>query len=300
MNPGDLNKTIPIIFHAGTYGTYLEWVLDTLTSDNEIILPFNNNGNSHKFKGMHLLDMHGWDRYIQHNVPSQFVRLHPKNKIDESIAKNIEILLETVDHIIYIYPDRNILLLMINNVFSKIWADWWAGSFGKAIDLDAIYNNWPVDKATPIEQIPYWIKREFLSFYLVPAFFDLVGLPPNPTESVLLVKVSDLLYNFENTITTIKNSINIPFTKSVIELVAGHQQMLNLQQYIDHDVLCNQIVNDTLTGNTFDWSDCPLTLPSESWIQWRFRELGYEMACHGLDILPTNTVQLKELLYKND
>ena len=75
--------------------------------------------------------------------------------------------------------------------------------------------------------------------------------------------------------------------------------MLSLQKFTNHDVLCNQIVNNTVTNTLLDWQHQPLTLVNESWVQWRFRELGYNMACHGLDMFPTNTVQLKELLYKS-
>jgi predicted nuclease with RNAse H fold len=42
----------------------------------------------------------------------------------------------------------------------------------------------------------------------------------------------------------------------------------------------------------------PLPLPSEAWIQWQLRNLGYELRCHGLDMFPTNSVQLRELLYR--
>jgi hypothetical protein len=41
----------------------------------------------------------------------------------------------------------------------------------------------------------------------------------------------------------------------------------------------------------------PLPLASEAWIQWQLRNLGWEIKCHELDIFPTNSVYLKELLY---
>jgi len=50
-----------------------------------------------------------------------------------------------------------------------------------------------------------------------------------------------------------------------------------------------------LTDKDTVWD--PLPLPSEVWIQYRLRELGYEIRCHGLDIFPTTSVQLKKLLY---
>ena len=299
MTPNDISQTIPIVFAGGSYGTYLEWVLTTLTSDCEIVLPFNTNGNSHKFKGNHLLNINGWTAYVKKNSADQFVRLHPKVTKDELINDNIASILTTANKIIYVYPDNPATLLVINNHFSKIWNDWWARQFSNKINPDMIYKNWPVCVDTPIDLIPHWIKREFLSFYLMPAWFDQIGTPIETTDSVLSITVSDLLYDFKNTITTIKNFINVPFTKPLESMLDPHNQMLSLQKFTNHDMLCNQIVNYTVADNFLDWQHQPLTLASESWVQWRFRELGYEMACHGLDTFPTNTVQLKELLYKS-
>lgn len=298
MKPNSISETVPIVFTGGCYGTYLQWVLTTITSSCNISPPFNRNGNSHKFNGTHLVNMAGWKEYVQSADPTQFVRLHPKVTKDQSIIENISIILKTVKKILYIYPDTPVILLTINNSFNKIWNSWWEHQFSTSIDPAVIYKNWPVSSNTPIELIPFWVQREFLSLYLMPAWTSLANPFVDSNDSVLLINVSDLLYNFESTMKNIQNFLDIPFTKSVDEMVPLHQQMLELQQYTNHDVLCNQIVNTTLSEVLFDWSGQPLSLASESWIQWRLRELGYEMACHGLDILPTNSVQLKELLYK--
>ena len=70
---------------------------------------------------------------------------------------------------------------------------------------------------------------------------------------------------------------------------------IKLQKYINQDTICNQIIDTILTDKFMAWD--PLPLPSESYVQWKLRELGYEIRCHGLDIFPTTSVQLKELLY---
>ena len=64
------------------------------------------------------------------------------------------------------------------------------------------------------------------------------------------------------------------------------------------DSLCNQIVDSTIQGVDFSWADRYLPLPSESWVHWQLRNLGFEIQCHELDIFPTNSKKLKELLYK--
>ena len=81
-------------------------------------------------------------------------------------------------------------------------------------------------------------------------------------------------------------------------MVPYHNQMLNLQPYLNCDALCNQIVDATLSGAVFDWQHESLTIISESWIQWKLRTQGFEIKCHGLDIFPTNSVNLQKLIYK--
>jgi hypothetical protein len=83
------NSTIPIVFHAGSYGTYLEWVLSTLIDPaNKIINPLTSVGNSHNFKGHHLLNMSGWRNYLANDETYPLVRFHPKTSIKESISEN--------------------------------------------------------------------------------------------------------------------------------------------------------------------------------------------------------------------
>ena len=74
--------------------------------------------------------------------------------------------------------------------------------------------------------------------------------------------------------------------------------MLKNQTNIGQDALCHQIVNLTLNDLWFDLSDAHFPVVSQSWVQWEFRNQGYEIQCHGLDLFPTNTIQLKKLLYK--
>jgi hypothetical protein len=71
--------------------------------------------------------------------------------------------------------------------------------------------------------------------------------------------------------------------------------MLELQQNLLEDQICNRIVQYTINDLDFDWPE--LSLPSQSWIQWELRNQGFEIECHGLDKFPTNSIQLKKLIY---
>lgn len=290
--------TVAIAFNGGVYGTYLEWCLTTLSSTNASVPPFSNIGNSHNFKGNHLLNISGWKNFKAANFSAQFVRLHPKTLQAESLSANMDYLCDTADSVVYLYPDSESILLSLNNFTYKIWNDWWENTFSTEEHIEKLYRHWPISKDTKISDIPNWIKREFLSFYLMPAWFAQVEWNHLATwqhPKCCVVTVNQLLYDFENTIQRIKEHCNLNFEKNVAELIPFHQQNLKLQKYIAQDRICNQIVNDVVANRQFSWDE--LTLTSESWIQWELRNRGFEIRCDGLDTFPTNSIQLRELLY---
>jgi hypothetical protein len=293
-----LKDTIPIVFNGGAYGTYLEWVLTTLTLPADIIPPFNKNGNSHQYHGVHLLNISGWHNYVNSTNLSQFVRLHPKVTKEESISKNLDFILSSVNKMIYLYPDRNSVLLNVNNFYSKVWNDWWQNRLLDTQFANNLYSNWPVNPGTPADKIPTWILREILSFNLMPSWHDQVEwYHPDRWQNpkCIVIDIYNLLYNFESTLTSIQNFCNLDFTKNIKQLIPYHNQMIQLQNHLDQDRLCHQIVYSTVIGKELNWTE--LSLVSESWIQWELRNQGFEIECHGLDIFPTDSVQLKKLIY---
>ena len=76
--------------------------------------------------------------------------------------------------------------------------------------------------------------------------------------------------------------------------------MLELQRYQNQDQLCQDIVDNTLNNTYFDWRDQEVPLASQAWIQWQLRNLGWEIKCDGLDTWPTNSIQLKNLIYQSN
>ena len=294
------NKTVPIIFHAGTYGTYLEWILYSISTSIPIIEPFTDARNSHNFKGYHLSSINGWRNYLNTSNDYSFVRLHPKTCREDSIFDHFVELGKDVDHFVYIYPDENTLLLCLANQYSKIWDSWWRQQFvSHEINPNMIYDNWPVDKNTRIEDIPIWIQREFLSFYMMPMWLDQIEWGNQKQFShpkCILLTVSELLFSFNESIKQLSKKLNLTLTKTLTDIMPYHDKMLTLQKNIGIDQLCKNIIESIIQNYSFSWQ--PLSMVGEAWIQWQLRNLGYEIRCHGLDIFPTNSVQLQELLYK--
>jgi hypothetical protein len=296
-------KTIPILYNGGAYGTYLEWVLTTLVSKNNIVPPFTITGNSHRYAGTHLgqIGTDRWNQVINKKKDTQFVRVHPKASETDSLNNNLQTILNLFEKVIYIYPDHNSVLLNINNEYTKVWDNWLVQRLKDPVFADNLYSNWSISADTQPSQIPAWIVREILSYNLMPSWRSQVEWyhPDRWTHPrCFLILIKDLLYNFEATILKIQEFCNLQFQKSINELIPYHHSMLSLQKYLNQDQLCADIVNSIVNNHPINWDNQPLPLPSQSWVQWQLRNLGYEIQCHGLDTFPTNSVNLQELLYK--
>ena len=296
----ELSSTIPIAYHGGTYGTYLDWCLTSLTSADQLVSPFTELGNSHKFKGHHL-EFSAISKFLSADQSEKFVRFHPKTQKQHSISDRLDQTCAMVQHMIYIYPDRNSVLLTINNFFTKIWKNWWADEFLITAPADAkkLYQNWSVPPDTAIQDIPNWIQREFLSLYFMPAWYNQVewyhpDVWQNPKCCTITVR--DLLNNFEETLQKISLFCGIEYVRPIQDLLPFHEQNLKNQKYLHHDTLCTNIIEAVIGNQHLAWE--PLSLPSEAWIQWQLRNLGYEIRCHRLDKFPTDSVHLHELLYR--
>lgn len=290
--------TVAIAFNAGTYGTYLEWCLTNLTTNKDLESPFTQIGNSHKFKGTHLLDIIGCRNFLSAGSTAPFIRFHPKTVKDHNLSDNLDYVCQHVESVIYLYPDVDHVVFCLNNYMSKIFDDWWSDHFINTINYDKIYNNWPINPGVTMDKIPQWIKREFLSYYLMPAWFDQIEwYHPNKWHNTkaCVITTKDLLFDFESTMGRIQQHCNLNYTKPVSSLISYHNENLELQANKTQDQICNQIIDSVLDETNFDWR--PLPFGSEVWVQWELRNRGFEIRCDGLDIFPTNSVHLKELLY---
>jgi hypothetical protein len=250
------------------------------------------------FKGNHLGSFANWVDYTKSGNAKKFVRFHPKTQQHESLSAILDQTCQSVNFAIYMYPDPNSVLLCLNNNYSKIWKDWWTVQFSSAIDPNKIYENWPVSRDTDITNVPLWIRREFLSYYLMPAWLDSIEWYHPSTwhnSKCCTVLVSDLLHNFKNTLETIGKHCNLHYSRSIDELLEYHSKNISLQKHLTQDQLCQTITTAVTESQDYNWDALPFL--SEVWIQWQLRNLGFEMRCDGLDKFPTNSLQLQELLY---
>jgi hypothetical protein len=282
--------TVAIAYSSGCYGTYVEWCLTSLTSTAPVVSPFTQIGNSHQFIGRHLYNLDGWRLLLALNDQPSFVRLHPKQHPTISLSKNLDYLCETAKSVVYLYPDREYLLLVLNNWITKT-------TFHSYKVL--LHSLGLAAKDTEISSSsPQWLQRKFLSVHFISWVFEILEwyhLDHWSHPNACVVTVKELLFDFENCLNKIQQHCNLKFLRSPNELQSYHDQNLQLQQYLHQDQLCNNIVESVLTGDSFSWPGLPLM--SEAWLQWQLRNLGFEIQGDGLDNLPTNSLQLRELLY---
>jgi len=289
--------TIAIAFNSGAYGTYLEWCLTTLTSAGDVTDPLTALGNSHYFKGKHLLNMDGWSEFLSSGGTDPFARFHPKTLQEHNLSDNLDFVCRTAQSVIYLYPDHDHVLLCVNNLITKVWDNFWT-NFILTVDPNKIYQNWPINKDTPSDKIPQWIKREFLSYYYMPSWFDSVEWYHPHTWSndrACVVTTRELLFDFESTLHKIQKHCDLDFVRPISSLIPTHQKNLQKQAHLQQDQLCKQIIDAVLNNINLDWD--PLPLGSEFWLQWELRNQKLEIRCDGLNEFPTNSLQLSKLLY---
>lgn len=287
-----MKNTVCICYAPGNYGTYLEWCLTTLCTNIDVVAPFNNNGNSHRFLGNLLHALSGWQNYVASDFDFLFVRLHPKTLPSHTLNEVLTEIANDCQHVIFIQPCQQSVLLSVNNWVHKLGQDFAL----QYCPLDQIYKNWPIDQHLEAQKIPRWVWREFFSHWLMPTWVDLVEWPIKQDygkHNIHTVSVLDLLYDFENTLHQIAKVCNLTFQKPVNDLLELHKINLDLQQFKNQDQLVPNIVDCVLAAKDFSWGNLPL--PSEAWVQWQLRNHGVEIQCHGLDIFPTNSLQLRAL-----
>jgi hypothetical protein len=280
-------------------------MLYSLTHPDELIDPFTNKGNSHNFSilinspNVNNIKFNNLLTLSNNDIPG-IVRTHPKSAASDDLQKNIYKLLDKVEKIIIVYPSKDTYLLNINNYFYKIWDDMWNGPLNY-ININHLYDNFPIAPNTPLNKIAPWIVREFLSYNLFTSWESQVEwyLPDHFNNNrCLFVFVNEILNQPLSVLTKIQKFQNLNWARPINNILPYHKKNLSLQKYLHQDQICCDIIDTVLSNKNFVWQKDMLTLPSEAWVQWRLRNLGYGIQCHGLDMFPTNSVQLKKLIYK--
>lgn len=297
-----MKNTMLIAYSGGTYGTYLEWALNSLLDDKPLHFPFTDVGNSHASKlGHYLSSIDGFGRYLNSDHNFITARIHPKTKKTHDLKQNLEYIVDHVSCMILLYPDRSHELMCVNNYMTKIWSGHPYKGAMSYITPDDIYNNYDIDPVTDLQDIPLWIQREHMSFNLFDAWRDQVEwyFPDKwRHDRAMIITTKELFYNFENILQHIQDFWGQRYKKSVSEIMPAHREMITLQQHLGKDQFCAKIIDSVIGTKQSSIEFGGIDMVSQAWIQHQLRNHGYELRCQDLNDFPIDTTQLRSLIYK--
>jgi hypothetical protein len=296
-----VKQTLMIAYNGGAYGTYLEWVLSSLMSDQPLALPFTEAGNSHAYRSGHgFADMIDFQDYLESDLEFDLARLHPKTESSDSMAVNLEFALQNVPGLILLYPGKCHELMCVGNYMTKIWSEHAYHSAMRYVDPNDIYQNYDVDPGADLCDLPLWIQREHMSFNLFDAWRDQVEWYfPDQWQHprAMIVTTKDLFDDFENVLFKIQDFWGQRYKKKVVHMLSAHQTMMRLQSHLGNDQRCEDIVSSVIDTRLPNIEFGHLDIVSQAWIQRELRNRGFGLKCNDLNEFPTSSTDLARLIY---
>ena len=297
-------KNICIIYNAGAYGTFINWVLtDFLKSPSE--RPFLDNGSAHQFRGNHLNTHTAGIRpkvleeltdYVNSDKDYKVIRVHPKASIQDN--NNLNDLLDYVNKnfkkAILLHPTYDSIIWNINNSQYKIHPD---EIIRESAELKSNLINWGVTNDAEAE---LWQLREFMSYYKYPQFLseseiDLIPQLKDKFTNIHFLPIDSLRINFNKTIADLLRYCELPEIDNNIIDTLGKDWAAK-QWHMNKDPLIKKIITSTINNEYHDWSQVDLTTIDEAMIQYYLREYNIEIKCYNLNQFPTNTNELRTYL----
>ena len=290
----------PVMYSAGSYGSYLQWLLKMMFTSEEVYEPFNaRTGDSHNLRTKSELKIKEWLKDNNNFMRGTFIKVHPKIDEAHSLEDNINSITEYFGKSILIYPSKKTYLLHCNNFIYKLAKNMWVLQL-RYFNLDNLYDNYPVSRDIPPDQVSPWIIREILSFNFFNSMNSQIEwyLPDSfANKNCLVIFIDDILYDTEHTLERIRDFIEMPFTKSFDMIAPLHEKNMLLQKYLGQDELANKILTAVINNDeSFSWNREDLTLISESWIQKSLKENGYDLKCWNLNQFPESISELMKFL----
>lgn len=166
-------------------------------------------------------------------------------------------------------------------------------------DLLLDIKKWNKDYSSFNDMRP-WELREFFSLYYtgwVECWLDAPLLAPN---NWLKISTDDILNNSQETFIKICNFIDEFDDSKITEFNKFLDSWLEKQRYLVKEIeLVNKIVGSVvLDQEMIAWDPSHLCIWSQAMIQGKIRDSGYDLKCNELDVFPSNSIQLYELLEK--
>jgi hypothetical protein len=153
--------------------------------------------------------------------------------------------------------------------------------------------NWNKDY-THWSQMQSWEWREWFSLFYSEWLQEWIESKNQVDNDFFLIANTEMIDNTEH---CLRNIITFCGLTEKPGLTKFAQHWRSKQQYIvDEFELLNDIILSTFNTKMLTWP--PISIISEAILQKRLREIGYEIRCNGLNIFPTDSETLYNLLEK--
>jgi hypothetical protein len=287
---------IHVFFVPGMFGTTIEYVLRTFTKEYDSI-----DGDIGPDGSMH--SAHKELHIRQEDMLDDLKKIKP-NSITTPIYPFKTLHLPEIlnHHESYLKKSRSILMYAkdlrsaeLNILFQyhkiSVGLDMGLGLFCDSnahniIHWNPTYTHWG--------QMQPWELREWFSLFYVQWVQEWIQSQNQVTDSFLKITNTDMLYHTESTLIKMINHCGLTPDGDLGSFVAKWQ--LAQQYIVDEFDLLDLIVDSAINQQEFAWQ--PTHVIAEAMIQQRLRTHGYEIRCDGVDVFPTDSKTLYNLLEK--
>jgi hypothetical protein len=292
---------IHVFFVPGMFGSTIEYVLRSYTHELDPIVgtALCSDGSMHNFRKeahpesvTHIDDLFNSTTPVQISTPIYPFRsghfldaLDTYKKYFNSTDKNI---------LVYA-PDLRSAELNILFQYHKIAV---GSKLQLGLDIFCYKNthnikNWN-SAYTHWNQMQPWELREWFSLFYHPWAQEWIDSYDQAPGTFLKIKNTELLFDTKETLLSIIDFCGLTAQNNIDSFITEWQQK---QYYILQEFeLLDQITNSVVEKKQHQWTN--LNIIAESIIQQRLRSLGYKIQCDGLNIFPTDSISLYNLLEK--
>lgn len=165
--------------------------------------------------------------------------------------------------------------------------------FGGNVDQGA-HRRWNAHYQS-VSDMRVWERREWLSLFYPAWIAEWMQSPDHVDAAWLLLTNQQLLENTPRCLMQVAEFCGLRMTGSVHEF---SQQYRSQQQYVldEYDQIQSRL-HDVLHDVDAVWTE-PLCIIGEAILQQHFRAQGWEWRCDGLDNLPMNSVEFRDIIYQ--
>jgi hypothetical protein len=201
------------------------------------------------------------------------------------------------NRVIFLYTPIDSFAWCLNNKFEKIFEK---GFLNSTPDFyNEILKNWGENKS--LDNIDRWELREFLSYFNYPQYVSETSLELLDSyklnyKNAIFIPVTNFRDCFELTMKKLIKDLQLPVVRNNFSEI--YNTWISLQHHCYKDELIKKIIDSTLNlSDEFEWKET--TLVDEALIQYYLRQHGFEIRCHNLNVFPTNSKDLKKIIYES-